>query len=87
MTRKKSERHSKPEVEEALRYAEEHGWRVEHGGSHCWGKMYCPHNDKECRCGDFCITSIWSTPANPGNHAKKIRRVVDKCTGHAEENE
>jgi len=79
MSRKK---HSKKEVEEALRYAEEHGWRIDVGGSHAWGKMYCPNNDKECRCGEFCIASIWSTPKNAGNHAKQIRRVVDNCTVH-----
>ncbi|VAX11801.1 FIG00581864: hypothetical protein [hydrothermal vent metagenome] len=69
MPRKK---HSKQEVEDALRYAEEHGWRVEVGGSHAWGRIYCPYNDKTCRCGEFCITSIWSTPRNVGNHAKQI---------------
>lgn len=72
--------HSKKEVEEALAHAEEHGWRVEVGGSHAWGKMYCPNNDKTCRCGTHCITSIWSTPKNAGNFAKQIRRVVDNCT-------
>ena len=40
----------------------------------------CPYNDSECRCGEFCIASIWSTPRNLGNHARQIRRVVDHCT-------
>ena len=62
--------HSKKEVEEALRHAEEQGWRIELGGSHAWGRIYCPYNDEECRCGEFCITSVWSTPKNPGNHAR-----------------
>ena len=84
MTRK---RHPRKEVEEALCYAEKKGWRVEVIGSHCWGKIYCPYNDRECRCGEFCITSIWSTPRNPGNHAKLIRKVVDKCTSRGEEDE
>ncbi len=44
--------------------------------------MYCPGNDVECRCGEFCITSIWSTPKNPGNHARALRRVVNNCTAH-----
>ena len=79
MPRKK---HPKQEVEEALRYAEEIVWRVKVGGSHAWGKIYCPYNDKECRCGMFCIMSIWSTPKNAGDHAKQIRRVVDNCTIH-----
>lgn len=74
--------HPKKEVEDALQHAEKNGWRVEVGGSHAWGKLYCPYNDKECRCGIHCIASIWSTPKSPGNHAKAIRRVVDNCAPH-----
>ena len=36
--------HPKKEIEAALRHAESKGWRVEVGGSHAWGKMYCPYN-------------------------------------------
>lgn len=36
--------HPKKEVEEALRHAEGQGWRVEVGGSHAWGRIYCPYN-------------------------------------------
>jgi predicted DNA-binding transcriptional regulator AlpA len=50
--------HPKKEVEEALEHAEGQGWRVEVGGSHAWGRIYCPYNDEECRCGEFCITSV-----------------------------
>ena len=73
-------RHPKKEVEDALAYAESNGWRVEVGGSHAWGRIYCPFEDPECRCGEFCIASVWSTPRDPGNHARQIRRVVDNCT-------
>ena len=69
--------HPKKEVEAALRHAETHGWRVTVGGAHAWGKIYCPRRHDECRCGEFCITSVWSTPRNPGNHARALRRVVD----------
>jgi hypothetical protein len=72
--------HPHPDIEDALKYAEENGWRVDVGGGHCWGKIYCPYNDKECRGGIFCISSVWSTPRNPGNHAKQIRKVVNNCT-------
>ena len=72
-------RHPKPAVEAALRYAEAAGWSVQPGGSHAWGKLYCPQNDTACRCGEFCIVSIWSTPRNPVNHARQLRRVVDRC--------
>ncbi|MDD2105210.1 MULTISPECIES: hypothetical protein [Pseudomonas] len=73
--------HARKEVEQALRHAESKGWRVVVGGGHCWGKMYCPWNDAHCRCGEFCITSIWSTPRSPGNLARQLRRVVDNCSG------
>lgn len=73
-------RHPNKEVEAAIRHAEHSGWRVEVGGSHAWGKLYCPYNDSECRCGEFCITSIWSTPKNPVNHSRLLKRVVDKCS-------
>ena len=72
--------HPKKEIEAALRHAESQGWRVEVGGSHAWAKIYCPYNDDGCRCGEFCIACIWSTPKNPGNHARAILRVVDNCT-------
>jgi len=75
-------RHPKKEVEKALRHAEAQGWRIEVSGSHAWGRMYCPYNDVECRCGEFCITSIWSTPKNPGNHARQLKRVVDNCASN-----
>jgi hypothetical protein len=71
--------HSKKEVREAIEYAKSKGWRVVEGGSHAWGQMYCPNNDKDCRCGDFCRVSIASTPKNPGNHAKKLKQIVDNC--------
>lgn len=73
--------HPNKEIEAALRHAESHGWRVQLGGSHAWGKMYCPFDDQRCRCGEYCKTSIWSTPRNPANHARQLRRVIDKCQG------
>jgi len=72
-------RHPKPPVEAALVYAELHGWRVVPGGGHAWGRMYCPSNDADCRCGEFCIASVWSTPRDPDVHGRQVRRVVDHC--------
>ena len=71
--------HPKKDIESALQYAELNGWRIEISTGHAWGRMYCPSNSKDCRCGEFCIASIWSTPKNPANHAKQLRRVVDNC--------
>ena len=74
-------RHPNSEIENTLKYVESCNWKVEQarGSAHAWGQMYCPRNDKTCRNGIYCITSIWSTPRNPGNHAKKLKRVVDGC--------
>jgi len=30
----------------------------------------------------FVIVSVWSTPKNPNNHARQLKRVVDNCTTH-----
>lgn len=80
-------RHTDKDIEAALAHAETEGWRIEPRSGHAWGRMYCPYNDQECRCGEFCVASIWSTPKNPGNHAKQIRRIVDNCTGGDQEGE
>jgi hypothetical protein len=80
-------KHPNKEIQAALNYAKQKGWQIQQGGSHAWGKILCPHNDSKCRCGEFCITSIWSTPKNPINHAKQIRRVVDNCIHQSEEEE
>lgn len=73
--------HPKKEIEDALRHAETKEWRIIVVGSHAWGRMKCTYNNDECRCGEFCITSIWSTPKSAGNHAKALKRVVDNCSG------
>jgi hypothetical protein len=74
-------RHGNKVIESALSYAEAHGWRVVKASGHAWARLYCPWNDRDCRCGEFCIASVWSTPRNPEAHARQIRRIVDGCTG------
>jgi 5-methylcytosine-specific restriction endonuclease McrBC GTP-binding regulatory subunit McrB len=36
-------------------------------------------DDTSCWNGIYCSTSIWSTPKNSVNHAKQLKRIVDKC--------
>jgi hypothetical protein len=73
-------RHPKKEVEKALRYAEQKGWRVQYRGKgHCWGQILCKQNSLKCRCGEFCITSVNSTPRNEKTHSNQLKRVVDNC--------
>lgn len=75
---KNRSRHPDAEIENAVRYAESLGWAVQMSAGHAWGRLYCPHATRE-----GCILSVWSTPRNPGNHARHIRNTVDKCP-HAE---
>lgn len=77
----KRKRHKNKDIESAILHAEAKGWRIEMRSGHAWGRMYCPFNDVVCRCGEFCVASIWSTPKNTGNHARQIRRIVDNCAG------
>lgn len=65
-------RHPNKEVEEAVQYAESEGWTVRMQGH--WGRLYCEHADR-----DGCHFGVWSTPKNAGNHAKQIKRDVDRC--------
>ena len=70
-------RHPNKHIEAAVHYAEQLGWRVEMSNGHAWAHLYCPLSTRE-----GCMVSVWSTPRNPENHARQIRREVDKC-GHS----
>ncbi len=74
--------HPKKEIERSLRYLEQQGWRVEPGGSHAWGKVFCPYPGERCRCGEFCICCVWSTPRCAELHARQLCRVVEHCAIH-----
>ena len=77
MTRKK---HTSKEIEAVLRELEALGWTVVEGRGHAWGILRCPSNSKECRCGEFCQMSVWSTPKDPERHAKKLSQKALACT-------
>ncbi|MFI5758975.1 hypothetical protein [Streptomyces sp. NPDC051569] len=63
--RMKGDRHSKSDVEQALRRAEAAGLKVTHDqNGHRWGYVIC------CPCS--ASTKVWSTPANAGTEGKKI---------------
>lgn len=78
---KKRKIHPNADIEAAIRYAEAAGWVFVPAGksAHPFGKLRCPNNDPECRNGQFCTNSIWSTPRDPQAHAQAIRRWVDRC--------
>jgi hypothetical protein len=67
-------RHPDKHIEKAIRYAEGLGWTVRMSNAHGWGRLLCPLHTPE-----GCFVSVWSTPKNPENHARHIRRDVDIC--------
>lgn len=76
------DRHPDKSIEAALAYAREHSWTViksTGGSAHAWGVMRCP--------GDCPQVSIFSTPRVPENHAKALRRAVDRCPHVAEDDQ
>lgn len=79
------EKHPNKEIREAVEYAIKKGWIIEKSKGHAWGIMYCPYNDDNCRCGQHCITSIWTTPKNPSNFARQIKRIIRNCMYYQEE--
>ncbi len=79
----KRKKHPNKEIEAAIEFAEEKGWRFQESGnsSHAWGRLLCPKEDRE-----GCSMSIWSTPKVPENHARQILRNVKSCPHKDEEN-
>lgn len=69
--------HPNKHIEAAVAYALDRGWRyIEPGKSaHVWGKLDCSEESREGH-----KIGVYSTPKNPENHAKSIRRLVDHCT-------
>jgi hypothetical protein len=66
-----SGRHPKKEIADALRRAEDAGLdvRVVHRG-HRWGVVTC----EQCQA----TRDVWSTPRDPGTHAKQIDRFTSR---------
>jgi len=71
--------HKSKEIEAVLQELEALGWAVVEGKGHAWGVLRCPANSKECRCGEFCQMSVWSTPKNAEQHARKLRQKALAC--------
>ena len=67
-------RHPDKEIEAAIAYAEQRGWRVVPVSGHAWGRLYCAQADR-----DGCMVSVWSTPRSAGNHARDLIRAIDRC--------
>lgn len=68
------DKHPKKELEAAVEYAEQKGWTVHPGKRHAKFKLLCPRHDRE-----GCKVSVWSTPSDVDDHAKDVRRAIDRC--------
>ncbi|MYK40526.1 MAG: hypothetical protein F4049_09950 [Gemmatimonadetes bacterium] len=71
--------HPNKHIRAAIAYALDHGWTVRRAGprAHTWGRLYCALRDRT-----GCARAVYSTPKNPEDHAKDIRRAVDRCPHH-----
>jgi hypothetical protein len=69
--------HPNKHIREALKYAEKRGWTIKKSSSraHAWGVIYCPFRHRAC------WMAVFSTPRNPQNHARDIRRTINRCLG------
>lgn len=69
-----AKQHPNKHIRQAIRYAEQHGWRILESAAraHSWGKLLCPT-------AGGCFMVVYSTPRNPERHARDIRRAVDTC--------
>jgi len=74
-------RHANKHIRAALQYAADCGWTVNKSSAraHAWGTMNCQFGHRSC------WMAVYSTPTNPENHAKDIRRKVNRCPGATEE--
>jgi hypothetical protein len=69
-----AKRHPNKHIREAVERAMDLGWRLVESTGHAWGTLCCPHGQR-----GGCRISVWSTPRNPENHARRIRRLVAGC--------
>lgn len=64
--------HQDPAIRSALRELVRQGWILRKEGH--WGRLYCP-----CRDGGCTAIPVAGTPKNPGQEAKRIRRLAARC--------
>jgi len=67
-------KHPNKEIDAVVAYAEELGWQIVKRSGHCWARLLCPRHDQ-----DGCQISVFSTPQNPQNHAKRLRKDIERC--------
>jgi len=68
--------HPNKHIRAAVEYAVANGWTLRKAGprAHIWGRLYCRLGTR-----NGCSRAVYSTPKHPEDHAKDIRRAVDRC--------
>ncbi len=69
--------HPNKDINEVIEYALTLGWRYSLATGHAHGQLWCPHAQRS-----GCRLSVYSTPRNPVNHARYLRRQIDSCPHH-----
>ncbi len=72
-------KHQHKKIREVLEYAQEQGWSIQDGSGRSWGKVLCPYNDNNCRKGEYCLRNVYTTPKNPENKARELKRIIRNC--------
>ena len=69
-------RHPNKHIREAIKFAEEKGWRFEKANAraHIFGTVYCSQSSRE-----GCRFRVYSTPRDPEEHARRLIREVERC--------
>ena len=70
----KDSHHPHKEINAAIEVAIQNGWVYTKSKGHAAGRLKCQNKNK---CHQM---SIWSTPKNPYDHAKRILKAVNKCS-------
>lgn len=66
--------HPNKDVSDVIQSAVERGWRVIPGSGHCYCTLRCPEASRS-----GCQVRVFSTPQNPGNHARILRAKIESC--------
>ncbi len=72
-------KHQHKKITEVLEYAQEQGWSIQESRGRSWGKVSCPYNDNKCRKRKYCLKNVYTTPKNPENKARELKRIIQNC--------
>ena len=65
--------HPHKEISQVIEYAVESGWVVVPGTGHAYCTLRCPQGDRS-----GCQIRVFSTPQNPGEHARWLLQQINR---------